>query len=366
MYIYELTNWPHFTWDTAQIAAPLAEVRYNQGRFLGSIEALGFKLQDEATLNTLTLDIIKSHEIEGEIINHEQVRSSLARRLKIDIDTHLPIDRYVEGVVEMTWDATQNYMTPLSPERLYTWHAALFPTGYSGLVKIQTGTWRDDIQGPMRVVSGHYGKERIHYQAPPAVLVPQEMTLFLNWFNAENSLDHIIKAGIAHLWFLTIHPFDDGNGRIGRAISDMVLARSEKHRFYSLSSQIQLERQEYYKHLENTQKGDLDITSWLYWFIGCLNRAIIGAEGTLENVLQKARFWQNHATTELNEHQRKMINKLLEGFEGKLTSSKWAKICKCSQDTANREINDLISKGILTRSEAGGRSTSYFLTPHTH
>jgi Fic family protein len=363
MYIYESADWPNFIWNSAQIAAHLADVRHNQGRLLGRMEALGFALQDEAVLKILTIDIIKSSEIEGEILNKEQVRSSLARRLGMDIGTLLPVDRHIEGIVEMMLDATKNYAMSLSPERLYAWHAALFPTSYSGLLKIKTGAWRDDVNGPMRIVSGAYGRERIHYQAPPAILVPQEMDAFLRWFNTENSLDSLIKAGVAHLWFLTIHPFDDGNGRIGRAIADMVLARSEKssQRFYSLSAQIQFERQDYYRQLENASKGDVDITLWLDWFLGCLNRAIKGVQDTLEAVLHKAKFWENHAAVNFNARQRKMLTKLLDGFEGKLTTSKWAKIYKCSQDTANRDINDLVDKGILQRSESSGRSTSYTL-----
>ncbi|MEI8294946.1 MAG: Fic family protein [Alphaproteobacteria bacterium] len=360
MYIYESADWPNFTWNESQLAARLIANRFAQGRLIGRMEALGFELRDEAVLETLAIDIIKSSEIEGEFLNREQVRSSLAHRLGMDIGSLLPVDRHIEGIVEMILDATQNYAAPLSQERLYGWHAALFPTGYSGLFPIKTGAWRD---GPMNIVSGPYGRERIHYQAPSAASVPQEMTTFLDWFNNENTIDPIIKAGVAHLWFVTIHPFDDGNGRIGRAIADMALARSEQtsQRFYSLSRQIQLDRTEYYKQLESTQHDNVDITSWLYWFLGVQNDAINLAQDTLEEVLFNARFWENHKTVDINERQRKIINKLLDGFDGKLTSSKWAKVCKCSQDTANRDINDLVNKGILKQNELGGRSTSYAL-----
>ena len=320
-------------------------------------------LRSEASLQTLTEEVIKSSEIEGEILDRDQVRSSLARRLGMDIGALAPADRNVEGVVEMMLDATQNYSEPLTAERLFGWHAALFPTGRSGMHKIIVGAWRDDAKGPMQVVSGRIGKERIHYQAVPATRLDQEMDAFLTWFNAEPSTDPVLKAAIAHLWFVTIHPFDDGNGRIARAIADMALARSEgsPQRFYSMSAQIRLERNAYYEILEETQKGDLDITAWLTWFLSCLDRAFDGAEVVLSGVLKTARFWEKHAAAAFNERQRDMLNRLLGDFEGKLTSSKWAKIEKCSQDTALRDIASLVEQGVLKRDDHGGRSTSYSL-----
>jgi len=327
------------------------------------MEGLGLSLRSEASLQTLTEEVIKSSEIEGEILDRDQVRSSLARRLGMDIGALAPADRNVEGVVEMMLDATQNYSEPLTAERLFGWHAALFPTGRSGMHKIIVGAWRDDAKGPMQVVSGRIGKERIHYQAVPATRLDQEMDAFLTWFNAEPSTDPVLKAAIAHLWFVTIHPFDDGNGRIARAIADMALARSEgsPQRFYSMSAQIRLERNAYYEILEETQKGDLDITAWLTWFLSCLDRAFDGAEVVLSGVLKTARFWEKHAAAAFNERQRDMLNRLLGDFEGKLTSSKWAKIEKCSQDTALRDIASLVEQGVLKRDDHGGRSTSYSL-----
>lgn len=327
------------------------------------MEGLGFQLRAEAVLNSLTEEVLKSSEIEGEKLDRNQVRSSIARRLGIDIGGLTPADRDVEGVVEMMLDATQHYDQPLSGDRLFDWHAALFPTGRSGMSRINVGTWRDDKKGPMQVVSGPIGKERVHYEAPVASLLRGEMKKFLEWFEREKSMDLVLKAGVAHLWFVTIHPFDDGNGRIARAIADMVLARSESspQRFYSMSAQIRQERKEYYEVLESTQKGDLDITGWLEWFLPCLGRAFDRAETILAAVLSKARFWDRFTGTEFNERQRSMINRLLNGFEGKLTSSKWAKLEKCSQDTALRDIEDLIQKGAMTKDSAGGRSTSYSL-----
>jgi Fic family protein len=327
------------------------------------MQGLGFALRKEAVLQTLTQDVVKSSEIEGEALDAQQVRSSIARRLGIDIGALVPADRNVEGVVEMMLDATQNYGKPLTKERLFDWHAALFPTGRSGMHKILVGKWRDDKSGPMQVVSGPIGRERVHYQAPLAKRVPREMTAFLSWLAAEEPIDPVIKAALAHLWFVTIHPFEDGNGRIARAIADMALARSEEssQRFYSMSAQIRSERNAYYDMLETTQKGDLDVSEWLLWFLACLDRAFDKANAILDDVLSKSRFWQKHAETRFNERQRDMINRLLEGFEGKLTSSKWAKIEKCSQDTASRDIADLISRGVLVRDVAGGRSTSYSL-----
>lgn len=343
----------------------LAEVRYRQGRLLGRMESLGFPLQKEASLQTLTLDVLKSSEIEGEVLNHDEVRSSIARRLGMDIAGLTPVDRNVEGVVEMMLDATQNYQLLLSEERMFDWHAALFPTGRNGMHKITVGAWRDNTkENPMQVVSGPIGRQTVHYQAPDAVIVPAEMKLFLEWFNSEIDTDPVIKAAIAHLWFVTIHPFDDGNGRIARAIADMQLARADEtnQRFYSMSAQIRKERKEYYDILEKTQKGDLDITGWLQWFLHCLERAVYATDETLFVVIHKAKFWEKHATTTFNDRQVMMLNKLLDGhFFGKLTSSKWATLAKTSTDTAIRDINDLLNRGVLVKDTAGGRSTGYLL-----
>jgi Fic family protein len=363
-YIHDRNDWPRFRWDQVALANQLASVRHRQGRLVGRMEGLGFRLREEAVLSTLTQDVLKSSEIEGEILDGDQVRSSLARRLGLDIGALRPADRDVEGVVEMMLDATQKYQRPLTEKRLFAWHAALFPTGRSGMQKIKAGAWRDASSDPMRVVSGRIGKERVHFQAPAAARLPAEMAAFLDWFNGPVTTDLVLTAAQAHLWFVTIHPFDDGNGRIARAIADLVLARSEHSpkRFYSMSAQIRQERNEYYEILEQTQKGTLEITRWMTWFLGCLDRAFDGAEATLAGVLRKARFWEAHRGDSLHERQRKILNHLLAGFEGKLTSSKWAKLAHCSQDTANRDINDLVNRGILTKDTAGGRSTSYSLT----
>jgi len=362
-YIYELAEWPRFHWDSVALTAPLGALRHRQGRLLGRMENLGFSLQAEATLQTLTTEIIKSSEIEGENLNRDSVRSSIARRLGIDVGTLAPADRNVEGVVEMILDATQNYRAPLTLARLFGWHAALFPTGYSGMRKIAVGQWRDDSRGPMQVVSGPIGQERVHFEAPAAARLDDEIAAFLQWFEAEDSTDPVLRAGLAHLWFVTVHPFDDGNGRIARAIADMALARSDQsaQRFYSMSAQIRIERNAYYDRLEKTQADGLDITPWLEWFLGCLDRAIEQSEKALGNVLRKARFWEIHAHKPFNDRQRLMLNKLLDGFEGKMTSSKWAQLAKCSQDTALRDILDLIEQGSLAKDRGGGRSTSYSL-----
>lgn len=362
MYIHELTDWPGLRWSDEQLAQPLAAVRHRQGRLIGHMEALGFPLRAEAVLHVLTEDVLKSSEIEGELLDREQVRSSIARRLGMDIGGLVEADRNVEGVVEMMLDATQNYAEPLTAERLFGWHAALFPTGRSGMSRITVGAWRKPEGGPMQVVSGPIGRERVHYEAPASERLDIEMTRFLDWFETATP-DPVLKAGIAHLWFVTIHPFDDGNGRIARAIADLALARSEgtAQRFYSMSAQIRVERKVYYDMLEATQKGDLDITPWLAWFIGCLDRAFDGAETILVNVMRKARFWDSVVGQPLNERQRKVINRLLDGFEGKLTNAKWAAITKSSSDTALRDISDLIQRGILAKDLAGGRSTSYSL-----
>jgi Fic family protein len=328
------------------------------------MQALGFRQQEEAVLATLTQDVLKSSEIEGEILDREQVRSSIARRLGMDIGALPAADRNVEGVVEMMLDATQNFKDELTEERLFGWHASLFPTGRSGMSKIIVGAWRDDKSAPMRVVSGAIGREKVHYEAPAAGRLVAEMKSFLEWFNAEDNTDPVIKSALAHLWFVTIHPFADGNGRIARAIADMSLARSEdsSQRFYSMSAQIRIERKAYYDMLEATQKGGLEITPWLEWFLGCLDRAFDGAEQTLAAVFQKADFWKKHAAAKINERQRDILNRLLDGFAGKLTSSKWALIEKCSPDTALRDIQDLVDQGILIKDQGGGRSTSYSLT----
>jgi Fic family protein len=325
------------------------------------MEALGFNLRQEAVLQTLTADVLKSSEIEGEKLDPEQVRSSIARRLGMNIGGLKPADRHVEGVVEMMLDATREYNQPLTTERLFAWHAALFPTGRSGMQKITVGGWRDDSSGPMQVVSGPIGKEHVHYEAPAAGRLDHEMATFIEWFNKAPDIDEVLKAGLAHLWFVTIHPFDDGNGRIARAIADMALARSEKssQRFYSMSAQIRQERGTYYDILEQTQKDTLDITPWMEWFLGCLGRAIDGAQTTLGAVLTKARFWEKMAGISINERQHLVLNRLLDGFEGKLTTSKYAKLAKCSQDTALRDILFLVDRGILVRNPEGGRSTSY-------
>ena len=362
-YIYNRKAWPHFRLDQASLMERLASVRHVQGRLLGRMEGLGFSLQAEATLQSLTQEIIASSGIEGEQLDRNQVRSSIARRLGIDIGALIRSDRNVDGVVEIMLDATQRYTQPMSKTRLFDWHAALFPTGRSGMSKIAVGAWRKDVGGPMQVVSGPIGREKVHYQAPAAVRVDGEMRAFLRWFNRAEDTDLVMKAGIAHVWFVTIHPFDDSNGRIARALTDLLLARSEQssQRFYSMSAQIRKERNDYYDALEATQKGDLDVTSWMDWFLGCLGRAFAGAEAALAAVLAKAQFWERHRAATLNNRQRLMVNKLLDGFEGKLTSSKWAKVAKCSSDTALRDIDGLIAQGILKREAAGGRSTGYSL-----
>jgi Fic family protein len=362
-YIHELIKWPKFYWNQELLMGQLIRVRHRQGRLVGRMEGFGFSLRAEAVLQTLTEDVIKSSEIEGEMLDREQVRSSLAQRLGIDIGGLRSHDRDVEGIVEMMLDATQNFAIPLDTERLLSWHAALFPTGQNGIMKIRVGQWRDDSYGPMQVVSGPIGKERVHFQAPPAKRLNAEMKSFLAWLRDSEPIDAVLKAGIAHLWFVTLHPFDDGNGRIARAIADMMLARSENsaQRFYSMSAQICLERKKYYEILEATQKGNLEITLWLQWFLGCLERAFEGAEIILSSVFEKARFWEKHQEKSFNNRQKKIINLLLDGFYGKLTSSKWAVLSKCSQDTASRDIDDLLKRGILIKNPGGGRSTSYTL-----
>jgi len=362
-YIHQNTNWPNFNWDSNAFINLLSEARNLQGRLFGKMETLGFELRDEAFVETLTLDVLKSAEIEGELFNPEHVRSSVAHKLRLDYGGIPSSDRNIDGMVDMMIDATQNCFAKLTKDRLFDWHSALFPTGKSGIFRIIVGDWRKDTNGKMQVVSGASGKETIHFQAPDAIKIEDEINHFLNWFNDENETELVLKAAIAHLWFVTIHPFQDGNGRITRALTDMLLARSDQstQRFYSVSAQIRLERKDYYEILEKTQKGDLTITPWIKWFLTCFINALKLSDAILSTILNKASFWNQHAKTIINERQKKMINKLLDGFEGKLTSVKWAKISKCSKDTAIRDINDLISKEILQKESSGGRSTNYVL-----
>lgn len=365
MYIHERKDWPDFRWKIAKLAEPLASVRYRQGGLIGQMKGLGFPLQQEAVLETLTKDVSKTSEIEGEKLDAEQVRSSVARRLGLDIGGLKTTNRNVEGVVEMMLDATGHYDRPLTDKRLFGWHAALFPTGRSGMARIETGAWRDESAGPMQVVSGAIGKEKVHFEAPKANRLKKEMTAFLKWFEGKDAVDPVLKAGLAHLWFVTIHPFEDGNGRIARAIADMALARSEQssQRFYSMSARIEVEHKRYYEILEATQKGSMDVTGWMLWFLDCLGRAIDDAHLTLKAVIDKARFCDRIQDAPLNDRQRLVINRLLDGFEGKLTSSKYANLTKCSQDTAYRDIQALVARHILVQNPEGGRSTSYSLAP---
>jgi Fic family protein len=363
-YIHKQPDWPNFQWDHEALAGRLSKAKVEQARLLGRMESLGFELRQDAVLKTITADVIKSSEIEGEILNPDQVRSSVARRLGMDIAGVVNVDRYIDGVVEMMMDATSKYNEPLTSDRLFGWHAALFPTGRSGMRKIRTGAYRDDAEGPMQIISGAVGKERVHFEAPEATKIAREMDAFLTWFNSDRSeSDWIVTAALAHLWFVTIHPFEDGNGRIARAISDMSLARSEKssQRFYSLSSQIRQERAAYYEILEATQKRTANVTPWLDWFIGCTSRAIESAQSTLANVFAKGIFWNSFSKVNVNERQRLMLNRLFDGFEGKLTTEKWQKVTKSSQRTAVRDIQDLVEKGALVQNPEGGRSTSYRL-----
>lgn len=360
MYIHELPNWPDFQWEQERIMGLLLQIRHQQGRLTGGMESIGFQLCEKAILNTITKDVVKSSEIEGEILDESLVCSSVARHLGIETAALGATDRNIEGVVEMMLDATQKYDQPLTKEMILHWHSLLFPLGLSGYSKIKVGRWRPGI---VQVVSGRMGKEIVHFEAPSAVYVEKEMEVFLDWLNTDERLDLVLKAAIAHLWFLTIHPFEDGNGRIGRAIVDMLLSRSENspRRFYSLSSQIQIQRKSYYAILEKTQKGTLNITDWIEWFLNCINGAIEDAFTTPTITLQKSHFWDSLKETTLNERQRKVINQLLDDFVGKLTSSKWAKMAKCSQDTAYRDIMDLVDRGILSKNPESGRSTSYNL-----
>ncbi len=359
-YIYEHKNWTAFSWQDKAINAVFGEVKLLQGKIIGQMNTLGFLAKEEATLTALTLDVIKSSEIEGELLNYDQVRSSIARRLGINTAGLVSSSRHIEGIVEMMLDATQRYSLPLTKKRLLGWHAALFPSGYSGPYKIETGKYRT---GEMQVISGAMGKEKVHYQAVKPELVKTEMDKFLDWFNKDNTLDPVLKAAIAHFWFIIIHPFDDGNGRIGRAITDMLLARAEcsGDRFYSMSSQMLIERKLYYKVLQKVQHSSGDITEWVDWFLHCLKNAMLSTENTTHKILQKAEFWKLHEHTSINERQRLMLNKLFDGFEGKLQTSKWAKITKTSTDTALRDIKDLIEKGVLQQTNESGRNINYKL-----
>ena len=362
-FLHERPGWPHFEWDDRGLATPLAAVRHAQGRLLGSMEALGFDLRTEAGLAVLTREVVTSSAIEGEVLRSDEVRSSIARRLGLDAAGLPKPGRIVDGVVEMMLDATRSFGTPLTAERLFGWHAALFPTGRSGMLRITVGAWRPAEAGPMQVVSGPPDRERVHFEAPAAERLEFEMSRFLEWFNASSALDPVLKAGVAHLWFVTIHPFEDGNGRIARAIADMALARADgtPERFYSMSSQIEAERKDYYLELESAQRGDVDISRWLAWFLGCLGRALDGAGRTLASVLNKARMWQRINRRPVSDRQRRVINRLLDGFQGHLSTSKYAKLTGCSSDSALRDIRELVERGILVQNPGGGRSTSYRL-----
>ncbi|MEX3846480.1 Fic family protein [Paraburkholderia sp. BR10882] len=362
-YIWEAGDWPQWRFDLAALAEPMAEVSRAQGLLVGRLADVGLALRDQASLAALTEDVLKTSEIEGEQLDVASVRSCIARRMGVDIGALAPVDRHVEGVVEMVLDATTNSRAPVTRERLFGWHAALFPTGYAGLSRINVGAWRDDASGPMQVISGPIGRQRVHFEAPPANRLEVQTQRFLDWLNGPPREPPLIKAALGHLWFVTLHPFDDGNGRVARAIGDLLLARADgsAQRFYSLSAQIQRERKGYYDILERTQRGSMDVTLWLAWFFDALHRAVDQAQITLDAVLAKARFWHEWATTPFNERQVKLLNRLLDGFDGKLTSGKWAAIAKCSSDTALRDINDLVARGVLRKTEGGGRSTSYEL-----
>ena len=363
MYIYQYADWPDFRWEATALEAKLAQVRYQQGKLIGKMGELGFRLKEETSLEILTQDLVKSNEIEGEVLNEQSVRSSMARQLGLDLPGLVASDRRVDGLVELMLDATRNFSQPLTAERLQGWHHALFPLGYVGIQPLRVGEWRDNRDGPMQVVSGAMGREQVHFKAPPAQVIEREMRRFLAWFEAPSTTDPVLRAGLAHLWFVTLHPFDDGNGRIARAISELALARSDQQptRFYSMSVQIRKERKTYYEVLESAQRGDLDVTAWLNWFLGCLLRALSTSEKLTERILVKHRFWQKHQNVNLNERQQKILNKLLDGFEGKLTTSRYARMCKCSKDTALRDIQYLLEQRLLEQLPGGGRSTGYRL-----
>ena len=360
-YLWQRPDWPQWRYDATALAEPLAQLHRAQGELVGRMAHLGLAQRDLATLQVLTQEVITTSAIEGEMLNLEAVRSSIARKLGVDIGALAPADRHVDGVVDMVLDATQQHAQPLTAERLFGWHAALFPTGFSGRLRIQVGAWRNDATGPMQVVSGAVGREKVHFEAPPAHALSAQTAAFLEWFNAKPSGDALVHAGLAHLWLVTLHPFDDGNGRISRAVGDMALARAEgsAQRFYSLSAQIQRERKQYYEQLEATQRGTMDVTPWLEWFFACLLRAVQGADGLLAGVLDKAQFWQRWTGTPLNARQISVLNRVLDGMDGQLTNAKWATLGKCSADTALRDINDLLARGVLRRLEGGGRNTAY-------
>jgi len=364
MFIWQRPEWPNFHWDHARLIEPLAAARLKQGRLIGGMARLGFDINREAQLEALTEDVVKSSAIEGETLNRAGVRSCLARRLGVPEAAAAPADRRADGIVEMMLDATENFAQPLTRERLWAWQAALFPTGVSGLHRVRTGAWRDDADGPMQVVSGPVGHRRVHYEAPPADRLEAEMQRFLAWFEGRSATDGLLRAGLAHLWLVTIHPFEDGNGRIARAVADQALARSEGsgQRFYSMSSQIQRERSAYFDRLEAAQKGDLDVTDWMEWFLACFARAINGAEAASAQVQQKADFWRRHAGAPLSGRQTAVLNRYLDGFEGKLTARKWAILTKVSVPTAQRDINELLDRGLLRRNPGGSKNTSYDLT----
>ena len=367
MYLHHSKDWPNFKWDNNILLPYVSKVRDLQGRLIGRMEGMGFELREEAVLETLTEDIVKSSEIEGELLNPDEVRLSVARRLGMEISGLPDASREVEGVVDMMLDATLKYKDPLTKDRMCGWHAALFPTGRSGMNKITVGEWRGDEHGPMQVVSGPMGKEKVHYTAPEAPRLEEEMNRFIEWFNTDISTEPVVKSAIAHLWFVSIHPFDDGNGRIARAIADTQLARADRtnQRFYSMSAQLMKSKQGYYDVLESTQKGSMDVSQWLVWYFERLTEALEACAETLSKILIKAKFWEEHKTTQLNERQVKMINKLQGDFVGKLQSSKWAKMTKVHRDTARRDIQDLIKKGVLSVSSEGGRSTNYILNHPT-
>jgi len=363
MYLYQHQDWPNFKWDGDTLLQHVSKVRDLQGRLIGRMESMGFELRDEAVLETITEDILKSSEIEGELLNPEEVRSSVAQRLGMEISGLSHSSRDVDGVVDMMLDATQNYKDPITKDRLCGWNAALFPTGRSGMYKITVGDWRDDHAGPMQVVSGPIGRETVHYTAPQASRLQNEMDVFIDWFNSDTRMESVIKSAIAHLWFVSIHPFDDGNGRIARAIADSQLSRADRtnQRFYSMSSQIMKSKKGYYNILESTQKGSMDVSQWLVWYFDRLAEALEATDELLSKILMKAKFWELHKTTQFNDRQIEMINKLHGDFVGKLHSSKWAKMTKVHRDTARRDIQDLIEKGVLSDSGEGGRSTNYIL-----
>lgn len=364
-YIWQQADWPHMTWNNAIFSSILAEVNMLRGKLLGRVSMFGFEEQNLSMLDSVTQEIVHSAKIEGEDLNRDSVRSSVARQLGLEYEG-LPVpDHYTEGVVQVMMDAVQHYSMPLDAERLFSWHAALFPTGRSGIHKIAVARWREGYE-PMQVVSGALGREKVHYEAPASKDVPMMMSELMTWVNAEEGLDPLVKAAVAHLWFVTVHPFDDGNGRLCRTLTELLLSRADKtsQRYYSLSSEILNHRKGYYDHLEQTQKGDLDITSWIKWFLQTLKTALENALQKTENVVRKAKFWDMHRTMAFNDRQRKVLNMLFDGFEGKLNSSKWYKINHCSQDTASRDIKDLVSKGVLRQTREGGRSTNYELMPN--